>query len=151
MINLIIFIITLGVTYFIGTIVIEKKHYRSIIERERKFLQLPAVTTQDMLDKDREIQSACLVCGSVVISIDYFKKFLAGLKNIFGGELTSFETVLDRARREAILRMKETAKDAHIIINTRIETSTIGKNDQRKSVGCSEVLAYGTAIIYKAP
>ncbi|MCQ9205417.1 MAG: YbjQ family protein [Omnitrophica bacterium] len=147
MIDLIIFIITLSVTYFIGTTVIEKKHYRSIIERERKFLQLPAVTTQDILD--REIQSACMVCGSVVISIDYFKKFLAGLKNIFGGELSSFETVLDRSRREAILRMKETAKGAQIIINTRIETSTIGKSDQRKSVGCSEVLAYGTAIIYK--
>jgi uncharacterized protein YbjQ (UPF0145 family) len=88
-----------------------------------------------------------MVYGHVVISIDYFKRFLAGLRNIFGGEVSSYETILDRARREAILRMKEAAKEADIIINLRIETSTIAKSSKNQ-VGCSEVLAYGTAITF---
>ena len=89
-----------------------------------------------------------MVYGSAVISIDYFKRFLGGLRNIFGGELSSFETVLDRARREAILRMKEMAGNAGIIINTRVETSTIGTTS-KKGIGCSEVLAYGTALTFE--
>jgi len=148
--ELIIFVITLAVTYFIGTTFIEKKHYRSIEIRERQFLMLPAITAKNLLEDNKEIASSNLVCGNVVVSIDYFKQFLGNLRNIFGGEVSSYESVLDRARRESILRMKEKAHNADIIINMRIETSTIGKSDKSGgSIGCSEVLAYGTAITYK--
>ena len=89
-----------------------------------------------------------MVYGSAVISVDYFKRILAALRNVFGGTIRSYETLLDRARREAILRMKEAAPaGTKIIINVRVETSTIGKNTQKKSVGCVEALAYGTALI----
>ncbi|MCK5492147.1 MAG: heavy metal-binding domain-containing protein, partial [Candidatus Omnitrophica bacterium] len=60
----------------------------------------------------------------------------------------SYETVIDRARREAILRMKESSPNSDIIINTRIETSSIGQSI-KKNVGCSEIIVYGTAIKYK--
>ena len=147
--DLLFFIITLGITYFIGTTIIEKKHYRSIKEREKKFLGLPAVTSKNVLEKNRKINSTRIVYGSIVVSIDYFKKFLGDLRNIFGGEVSSYETILDRAKREAILRMKESAVGADIIINTRIETSTIGKVQRKQSLGCSEILAYGTAVTYE--
>jgi uncharacterized protein YbjQ (UPF0145 family) len=52
------------------------------------------------------------VSGSVVVSVDYFKRFLAGLRTLVGGRVTSYETLLDRARREAILRCKETRAGA---------------------------------------
>lgn len=146
--DLLIFIITLSAAYLIGTKVIEKKHYQSIKERERKFLTLPAITAKNVLEPNQKIQSAQLISGSVVISIDNFKKFLAGLRNIFGGEIHSYETILDRARREAVLRMKENAPNADIIINMRLETSTIGRTNRNKSIGCSEILAYGTAITF---
>ncbi len=87
--------------------------------------------------------------GSAVISIDYFKRFLAILRNIFGGRIRSYESLVDRARREAILRMKAEAKKNHadIIINFRMETSTIGRSaNQKGQVGSVEALAYGTAI-----
>ena len=147
--DLIIFALTLGATYFIGTTLIEKKHYRSIKEREKKFLMLPAVTAKNVLESTKKITDSHLVSGNVVISIDFFKKFLAGLRNIFGGEVRSYETVLDRARREAILRMKESALGSNIIINMRIETSNIGRSNKNNSLGCSEVLAWGTAITYE--
>jgi uncharacterized protein YbjQ (UPF0145 family) len=90
------------------------------------------------------------VQGSAVISIDYFKRMLAALRNIVGGEVKSYETLVDRARREATLRMKEMAWDADIILNLRIETSAIGNSaNRRKAVGSIEAIAYGTAITYK--
>ena len=53
----------------------------------------------------------------------------------------------DRARREAMLRMKEMAGNATVIVNVRIETSTIGRKANKKGVGCLEAIAYGTALI----
>lgn len=144
LIQLIIFLVLVALGYWSGTI-IERKHYDSIKIREQKFLNFPAVTFEKNLSKEVNIKEAKLVTGSVVISIDYFKRFLAGLRNLFGGEVTAYESLIDRARREAILRMKEMAGDANIIMNFRIETSTIGRR-ANKSLGSIEVLAYGTAI-----
>jgi uncharacterized protein YbjQ (UPF0145 family) len=114
------------------------------------FLKLPTVTIHRILEKDAEIKSVEMVQGSAVISVDYFKRILAVLINFFGGEVKSYESLLDRARREATLRMKEKALNADIILNTRIETSTIGRNaNRRNSIGSIEAIAYGTSIIYR--
>lgn len=147
--NQIIFLLTfLGLGYTFGSIN-ESRHYTSIRKREKQFLSLPAVNTKTINHTDREIEKAVLVQGSAVISIDYFKRFLAGLRNIFGGNVGVYESLLDRARREATLRMKETAGDADIIVNTRLETSPIGQSANRRSaVGSIEAIAYGTAVTY---
>ena len=141
--NLILFAVLLTVGYISGTI-LEKRHLNSIRSRENEMINLPTVMLKKPLNASIISQSK-LVTGSVVISIDYFKKIVASLVNIFGGNMVSYETLVDRARREAILRMKSEANDASEIINIRIETSSISKNANR-SVGAVEVLAYGTAI-----
>jgi len=139
----ILVLFTLG--YIAGTIA-EKVHYKSIKQREKDLLNLPAITSKELVDREK-IKNAALVDGSVVISQDYFKRFLASLRNIFGGEIASYETLLDRGRREAILRMKEEAKKlgATMIINMRVETSSIGMR-AKGSIGSIEVYAYGTAV-----
>jgi len=142
MIDIAIFATLLILGYIFGTFS-EKKHYKSIIEREEKFKNLPTIMLKKPLNPN-EIKESKLVNGSVVISIDFFKKFVASLINIFGGNVTVYETLIDRARREAILRMKEDGSTASEIINIRIETSSISQNS--KSIGSIEVLAYGTAI-----
>ena len=149
MADLIIWVVFMAGFYLIGTTIIEKGHYNSIREREKKFLNLPAITAKNLVDTTRPIEKVDFVCGNVVISIDHFKRFLASLRNIFGGEVSSLETVLDRARREAILRMKESMPEADIILNLRVETSTIGRSQGKNNIGASEVLAWGTAITYK--
>ncbi len=141
--NLIIFLTLLLIGYITGTL-LEKRHFKSIRKREEKMVAIPTIMLKKPLNSDN-ISTCKLVNGSVVVSIDYFKRFLASLINIFGGKIGAYETLLDRARREAILRMKEDAKDASEIINIRIETSSISKNST-KNVGTVEVLAYGTAI-----
>lgn len=145
MIDLIIFLSLLALGYGAGTWA-EKRHYRSIFEREQAMLNLPAVTIKSVDVPAHKIRSAKMVYGSAVISVDYFKRILAGLRNIFGGKVKSYESLIDRARREALLRMKEMAGDATVIVNVRIETAAIGKQSKRKNIGCLEAVAYGTAL-----
>lgn len=147
--ELIIFGVLLTLGYVAGTIA-ERRHYRSIEEREKKYVNLPAVTIKNAVHSDDEIFKSRLVSGNVVVSLDYFKRVLAGLKNIFGGQISSYETLVDRSRREAVLRMKKQAGKADIILNMRIETSTIGSTaDNRKTIGSVESIAYGTAVFLK--
>ena len=134
------------IIFLVGTKIIEKRHYKSIKKREAENVNIPVINV-DSLKEDR-VEKAWLVTGSMVISIDLFKKFVANIINIFGGNIVTYETLLDRARREATLRMLEAAKKegADAIINTRVETSSISKNAQKNQIGSVEILAYGTAI-----
>ncbi len=143
--DLITFLVLLTFGYGFGR-VIEARHYKSIISRENKFRGIPAVAIK-VPPLGRPFTVA-LVQGNVVISVDYFKRFLAGLRNLFGGRVTSYESLLDRARREAILRMKEQAasQGAKLIFNVKLTTSSISQG-RRGQIGSVEVLAYGTAII----
>lgn len=134
-------------TYLIGSAV-ERSHYREIRIREARSRRFPTVNLRTP-PKSWNVVGAELVTGSVVISIDYFKRFVAGLRMLFGGRLRSYESLLDRARREAILRMKEDAfeRGYHAVINVRIETSRMA-NQSRQGEGTAgvEILAFGTAV-----
>lgn len=144
MYDLIFFLVLLGCGYVFGQLA-EKRHFRSIIAREAEL--------QDLLCfSERTVPAAyggdaALVCGSVVISIDYFKRFVAGLRNFIGGRVSSYESLLERARREAMLRMKEEARarGASSVWNVRLETASISK-DNDQTIGAVEVVAYGTAV-----
>ena len=100
-----------------------------------------------VLGDDREVDHCHLVNGSMVVSVDYFKRILAMLRIFFGGNVQSYETLIDRARREAVLRMKESCPGADQVINLRLETSSITKG-KGKQIGSVEVLAYGTAVYF---
>lgn len=144
--NLIIFVTLLTVGYVVGQW-IEKKHFRSIIEREERYRKL-LTFNERFPPKELKSVNAELVGGNVVISIDYFKRIAAGLRGLIGGRVSAYETLVERARREAILRMKESAhkKGASMIINVRLETASISKG-KKQQIGSVEVYAYGTAII----
>lgn len=130
----------------VGTI-IERKHYESIRERERATSHVPVIPTP-VSDDSRVVVSATLVSGSMVVGPDTFRRFLAGVRNLFGGRLRSYEGMLDRARREAILRMIEQVPNADAVVNFRMETSKIGDLQKKQGIVSIEVLAYGTAIVY---
>lgn len=146
MADLIIFLVLLLLGYGFGRYA-EQRHYRSILRREKALSNIPAMATK-IIPPEESFKTGGLVTGSVVISVDYFKRFLSSLRNIVGGRVTAYETLLDRARREAILRMKEEAKTlgANLVFNVKLETSSISKG-KGNSIGSVEVLAYGTAMI----
>lgn len=131
--------------YLLGTRA-EKKHYRSIVKREKQATDIIIIATKQAPSNS---QNGGLVLGSVVIASDYFKRFVAWLVGIFGGRINAYESLLDRARREAILRLKDDARThgANMVVNVKFETSTL--NDiGTKGNAMVEVLAYGTAVKY---
>lgn len=152
--NLSIFGFLLALGYFFGQQT-ERKHYVSIQEREKAYRALPLITLKDpaILDPDKEVDEAILVTGNMVVAVDYFKVFVAALQNIFGGRVTQYEPLVDRARREATLRMQEEAlrQGADLVMNVRLDTSFLGDLHKRNAgVGSIESIAYGTAIRYKS-
>ena len=142
-IGLFVFLLLLG--YFVGTF-LERQHYVSIRQRERDLLKFPVVNFRSVPLSWR-VDSSGLATGSVVVSVDYFKRFLAGLRVLIGGRVKSYETLLDRGRREALLRMKEQAlADGYdAVINVRLETSRLASANGQGTAGV-EILAFGTAV-----
>lgn len=83
-----------------------------------------------------------LVSGSTVRAKHLGRDFLAGLKNIVGGELKAYTELLQEARDQATERMMEQARQlgANAIINVRFATSSVAQ-------GASELYVYGTAVL----
>jgi uncharacterized protein YbjQ (UPF0145 family) len=148
LIALAISFILLIVGYVFGSVE-QHQHYRLIKVRESKYRHI-LVFNEKRPPADFAGQEFALVCGSVVMGSDYFRQFIANLKQLFGGRLGSFEAMLDRGRREAILRMKEEAQEmgAKAIFNVRLETSTLSSTQgsgNKRGLACVELVAYGTA------
>ena len=83
-----------------------------------------------------------LVQGSTVRAKHVGKDIMAGIKNVFGGELKAYTELLQESREEAIERMEQQAQatGANAILNVRFSTSSI-------SQGASEIFTYGTAVV----
>lgn len=142
--EILIFLTLLIVGYLVGS-TIERQHFAKIIQQETQLSHIVAFSAKRPPDGFRD---TFLVQGSVVVSSDYFKQFLSSWRLFFGGRLKSYETLLERARREAIVRMKQQAQlnGAHVIFNVKLETSVISdQNGQNNPIGTVEILAYGTA------
>ncbi len=145
MIDIIIVFILLILGYVFGSMN-ERKHYKTIKEREQKYRELFLHNTNKRVTNTA--LRGHLVTGNVVVSVDYFKRLVAGLRNIFGGQVSAYESLLDRGRREAMLRLQEQSAElgAVSIKNVRYETASISQN-ARGGIGSIEVLAYGTAMV----
>lgn len=135
-------LLLLAVGYFVGR-ALEQKHYASIRQRERELQRVLALNTR-YVPEGVSANDSLVVSGSVVVSSDYFKTFVAGFRTLFGGRFRGYETLLERARREALLRMKLQARrnGSTLVIGVRFHTTQVA-GSQTPSV---EVMAYGTAL-----
>ncbi len=82
-----------------------------------------------------------VVTGSTVRANHIGRDFMAGLKNIIGGELKGYTELLGEARRQALDRMVQEAQSvgANAVVNVRFSTSSVAQ-------GAAELFAYGTAV-----
>ena len=146
-------IISLGVSLFLltlGCIIGTKRelaHFQSLKTRER---DLSNIFTTDLksIPVDWKVESVAFVTGSTVIASDYYKAVAASLRGLFGGEVKSLNSLMERGRREAICRMLEEARntiEANVVWCVRIETSAIS-GQAKKKIGGVEFIAYGTAM-----
>ena len=146
LLNVLPFLVLLCLGLFVGRYR-ERSHFRDLDFRE--------AASSDMLVTELRTfpggvsPEACpfLLVSEVVIATDYLKSFLAGLRNIFGGEMRSYRTLMERARREAILRITEQAREAgcDAVCNVRLETADIGGSTSRRKAAMCSVIASGTA------
>ncbi len=143
--ELIVFSILLIVGLFFGSRA-EKQHLQSLKQREQAVQHL-GISVAGGKAEYPQSQEAQLFTGSVVISSDFFKTFIAGLLNLIGGEISTYEILLDRARREAMVRMEEEAMawGAKQVVNVRLQTAELG-GQSNQGVVAVEVIAYGTGL-----
>ena len=83
-----------------------------------------------------------MVQGNTVRTKHVGRDMMAGLKNIFGGELRGYTELLQEAREEAVGRMVQQAEaiGANAVVNVRFSTSSV-------TAGAAELFAYGTAVV----
>ena len=92
----------------------------------------------------KELEMLGMVSGSTVQSKHIGKDIAASFKTLVGGELTSYNEMMNEARALATKRMVEEAESlgADAIVNIRYASASV-------MAGAAEVMAYGTAVKFK--
>jgi uncharacterized protein YbjQ (UPF0145 family) len=85
-----------------------------------------------------------VVTGLTPRTRGFLGKFIAGFESIFGGEVTAFTSELEKARADAISRVRRKAMDlgANAIVGLDLESSDIGMQ-----LGVVVISATGTAVV----
>jgi len=102
---------------------------------------LVATVTTETVPGHEIVEVLGIARGNTVKARNVGRDITQGLRNLAGGELKAYSTLLSQARDEAIARMEADAVEmgGDAVVNVRMETSEISK-------GASEVIAYGTAV-----
>lgn len=100
------------------------------------------VVTTDSIHGKRVVRTLGLVRGNTIRARHIGRDFMAGLRNIVGGEISEYTKMMGEAREQAIDRMVADARElgANAVIMTRFATSML-------MAGAAELLAYGTAVV----
>ncbi|AIO18380.1 hypothetical protein KQ51_00495 [Candidatus Izimaplasma bacterium HR1] len=89
----------------------------------------------------KTVQVLGYVKGSTVQTKNVGKDFLAGLKSLIGGEITSYTEMMNEARQIATERLLQDAEalGADAVLGFKLQTSAV-------MGGAAEIIAYGTAV-----
>ncbi len=102
------------------------------------------ITTTEKIP-GKEIESILGIArGSSVRARNIGRDFMAGLKNIVGGEIEEYTKLQAQSREQALERIQKDAEKmgADAIVNLRMNTSMVMQ-------GAAEILVYGTAVKLK--
>ena len=100
------------------------------------------ISTTDTIEGHKILKVIGLVSGSTVRARNIGRDLSALLRNIVGGEVSEYTSLLANSRAQALERMKVVALDqgSNAVIGMRFMTSMV-------SQGSAEILAYGTAVV----
>ena len=92
----------------------------------------------------KTIKNLGVVRGIIVRSRSLIGNIGAGIQSLFGGNITLYTSLCERARKEAFeLMIKEAEKiGANAIIGIRYDATDVAQ-------GITEVICYGTAVVVK--
>jgi uncharacterized protein YbjQ (UPF0145 family) len=102
------------------------------------------VTTIENIPGYEISENLGIVKGNTVRARHFGRDFLAGLKNLVGGEIEDYTKLLAESREQAIDRMVERAQEleADAVVGVRFMTSSVMQ-------GAAELFAFGTAVRLK--
>ncbi len=128
-------------------------HLRSLDRRERELGDIIVTDVRGYLGGAVGSKCAALVTAEVVIANDYLKSFLASLRKIVGGELRSYRSLMDRARREALVKLLTNARGLghNALCNVRYETADIGGMARKGGAATVAVAVSATAYTTLGP
>ncbi len=140
------FLILLGLGFFVGGTT-ERRHYARIERREQEMSDMLLTQVKTFPHAISGERAPELICAEVVVATDYLKSLFAKFRNFFGGEVRSYQTLMDRARREALLRVQARARHRghNALCNIRIQTADVGGNSLERKVATVAVIASATA------
>ena len=131
----------------------ERRHIRSLLEREDDYSDVLVSDLKTFPKATVAAPAPTIVFAEVVIAADYLKVFFASLRRLVGGELGSYRSLMERARREVILRLIERARvlGYNALANVRVEAADVGGNASRRGLPMVSVLAQATAYCAEPP
>jgi len=120
----------------------ERRHLRSLSAREAPLQHIRVNTSKR--HSSCEPEASTLLIGSVVVAHDYFRTFIIAIRRLIGGNISPYERLVQRGRREALIRLKEEAdlRGVDKVINIRFGTTAISG----RFLHAVEMVAYGTGI-----
>ena len=146
--QLIIVVVLILIGYSFGKLA-ENRHVKSLRRREESNGFFLITQLKSFPAHHPDSPSPQLVMAETVVATDYFKTFLAGLRSLFGGEVRSYHSLLDRARRETTQRLVEQARKRgfNAICNLRLQTADVGGSTASRR-GSAMVAILGSATAY---
>lgn len=129
----------------------ERKHFRSLEEREAQLTNIRVMNLKRVVQPET-VATSTMIVGQVVIASDHYKSFATKIRGFIGGEMKNAEKLMSRARREALIRVKEQARELGCdeLWNIRFCFSNINAMSQGGGAMQVELLAYATAVIRDA-
>ena len=120
----------------------ERLHLRSLSAREAPLQHIQVNTSKR--HPSCEPEACTLLIGSVVVAHDYFRTLFIVIRRLIGGNIKPYERLVQRGRREALIRLKEEAdlRGVDKVINIRFGTTAISG----RFLHAVEMVAYGTGI-----
>jgi uncharacterized protein YbjQ (UPF0145 family) len=135
-------VLTIGLAGWLLAAWFERRHLRSLSAREAPLQHISINTCKN--PPPCEPATSTLLIGSVVVAHDYFRTLIITLKRLIGGSIEPYERLIQRGRREALIRLKEEAdlRGLDKLVNVRFGTTSISG----RFLHAIEMVAYGTGV-----
>lgn len=101
------------------------------------------ITTTNSVEGKKIEKYLGIATGEVIIGINFFRDFLANMRDFFGGRSGSYERAVEKARQEAMAELEEKAKavGADAVVAVDMDYEVLGGKGSMIMVSIS-----GTAV-----
>ncbi len=128
----------------------EKRHFKRLDGREEINRLMLQTQSKLYLSPTAGGKTPSMIYSETVVASDYFKNFLSGFRKFFGGEMKSYHSLMERARRETLAKLIEQAREMgyNAVCNVRLEPADISgavTNPRKKKSVMVCIIATATA------